>query len=117
MDVLSSSIPSLKLEDLLNNGSGRSWVLSFADIYMRFGQPRRAIELLEKLNGRQDADLIEDHSKRLASQHVLARVYLADGQVAAAVQLTEHVVKVQEIELAEDHPGCFASQRVLANAY
>ena len=60
---------------------------------------------------------LEDHSHRLASQHVLAGAYLADGQVKEAVKLLEQVVDIQKKILKEDHPYQLASQHELARAY
>ena len=80
------------------------------------GRPHEAVEWLAEccdLRG----ELDETDSKRLASQHALARAYEENGQVRKAVELLEHVVTVQEKLLAEDHPSRLASQHALAGAY
>jgi tetratricopeptide (TPR) repeat protein len=80
------------------------------------GRIREAVMWLEKSYRRREG-LNEDDSRRLVSQHELARAYKADGQVQKAVELLEHVVAVKEKVLAEEYPSRLASQHELARAY
>ncbi|RKK08012.1 hypothetical protein BFJ68_g3461 [Fusarium oxysporum] len=79
------------------------------------GQIKEAVDLLEHVVAAQ-ADLVENHPSRLASQLELAVAYRFNRQIKEAVDLHEYVVAAQA-DLAENHPSRLASQHALAIAY
>jgi tetratricopeptide (TPR) repeat protein len=81
------------------------------------GRIRESVKWFEESFRWRKDNLAEEHPRRLASQHELARAYQADGQIKKAVELLEHVVAVGTRILTEEHSDLLTSQHVLARVY
>ena len=110
-------IPIQTNESWIRSENGQNIQLLHGISMREFGDPSRAIELLERLNEARVQSLPAEDPKVLTSQYLLARAYFKKGDIPRAVALFEQIVHIQEKTMGPEHPNLLRSQHELATAY
>lgn len=85
--------------------------------YLRNGQTKEAIKLLEHVVKIKEDVVPETHRSLLNTQYELSIGYHHDGQIEASIKLMEHVVKMGVDTLAETDPSLLVPQCQLGMFY
>jgi serine/threonine protein kinase len=85
--------------------------------YWYLGEPRKAIQQLERALALRQAKLGIDDPDTLDSRGNLAVAFYADGRIAEAIRLNEQNLKLLESKLGPDHVDTLNTRSNLAVAY
>ena len=110
-------IPVQADESWIRSDNGQS-IQNLHGIYMRdYGDPTKAVALLEKACDVMEKTLAAGDLKCLTSQHSLAQAYLKIGDTTKAIVLFERIVQIQSEMLRSWDSSFLSSQYELARAY
>ncbi len=85
--------------------------------YRGAGEPKKAIEFLERAVQLRSQALGRDHADTLNAMNSLAVGYSADGKLELALQLHEKTLRDRKTKLGPEHPDTLTSMNNLALAY
>jgi eukaryotic-like serine/threonine-protein kinase len=85
--------------------------------YSHLGEPKQAVDQLERAVDQRRTLLGFDHPSTLGSMNNLALAYHDAGRVADSISLHAETLELQKTKLGPDHPDTLSSMNSLAGAY